>query len=310
MLIVYLDEFGHVGPYISPKHKKYHENPVFGYGGFVIPEVEVRRFGGYFEHIKERLLAEEIRAANVHPRRWEKKGASLLTTKNYNKYGSEMIPALKRISRELKRSRGNVFFFGQEKSLGPVSISCESTQEREKHCLIQTIKRVGSIGASKDDEIMVIMDATEADNRTRAVSTLGSTIFSRHADKDLSRVVDIPLQADSHLYGTVQFADWICALLGRLCQYHFSESREFSWSVDLANYMFNSEIFTPNSFIWTNEHGNFKLSPQKMLQAEPYWEKRILAREKNKTKRQENKTMMSSVMEACSPEFKERYFLS
>lgn len=110
MLIVYLDEFGHVGPYISPKHKKYHENPVFGYGGFVIPEVEVRRFGGYFEHIKERLLAEEIRAANVHPRRWEKKGASLLTTKNYNKYGSEMIPALKRISRELKRSRGNVFF--------------------------------------------------------------------------------------------------------------------------------------------------------------------------------------------------------
>lgn len=34
--IVYLDEFGQIGPYISADHQKHNTHPVFGLGGFVI----------------------------------------------------------------------------------------------------------------------------------------------------------------------------------------------------------------------------------------------------------------------------------
>ena len=42
----YLDEFGHVGPYISPIHPTYKESPVFGLAGFVLPSEEVKQSRG------------------------------------------------------------------------------------------------------------------------------------------------------------------------------------------------------------------------------------------------------------------------
>lgn len=56
MLIAYLDEFGHQGPYISHSHPKFKTHPAFGYAGYVLPAENVRKLGGYFEHIKENLL--------------------------------------------------------------------------------------------------------------------------------------------------------------------------------------------------------------------------------------------------------------
>ena len=82
MLIAYLDEFGHQGPYIRHDHKKFNTHPVFGYAGYLIPSHSVRQFGGYFEYVKEQLLDWEITQANAHPRRWEKKGSALFTTAN------------------------------------------------------------------------------------------------------------------------------------------------------------------------------------------------------------------------------------
>lgn len=302
LLIAYLDEFGHVGPYISPEHNKYNVHPVFGYGGFVIPEVEVRQFGGFFEHIKENLLRPEIEASGKHARQWEKKGSSLLTSKNYRRYRQELSPALERLSRRLISSHGQLFFFGQEKPLGPVSETCESSEEREAHCLIQTMKRIGTIGSNRDEEIMVIMDSTDTHNRKRAVATLGSTIFSRRADPDMKRIVDIPLQADSELYGTMQFADWLCALYGRLSHYHFVVGSDFGWSVGLANDMFKTGNYTSNSTIWTNEDGHFRANPRKLHSSSPYWEMRKKEQQRKSDQKQRNSAMFQQVADACSPQ--------
>ena len=38
----YLDEFGHIGPYVSRADPRYKESPVFGLAGFVLPAAEVR----------------------------------------------------------------------------------------------------------------------------------------------------------------------------------------------------------------------------------------------------------------------------
>ena len=36
-LFAYLDEFGHIGPYVARQHPSYKESPVFGLAGFVLP---------------------------------------------------------------------------------------------------------------------------------------------------------------------------------------------------------------------------------------------------------------------------------
>ena len=309
MLVAYLDEFGHVGPYIGPDHGKFNEHPVFGYGGYVIPAVAIRKFGGFFEYIKENLLGPEIEKANEHPRRWEKKGAALLTTKNYDRYGDELVPALQRLGKRLSDAGGEMFFFGQEKPHGPVSHTQETTQDREDHCLRQTIKRIATIAKSRNEEILVIMDSTESDNRVRAVSTLGSMMFSKTAGPDLKRVVEIPIQADSRLYGTIQFADWLCALYGRLTHYHFVKGSQFSWSVDLANTMSDKCRFSNNSVVWPNEEDNYKADASSLLKADPYWEKRMRVKQKKEDQRAANSKMLNRVKDACSEEFKTRHYI-
>ena len=63
----YLDEFGHIGPYISRTDPKYKTSPVFGLAGFVLPAVEVRGFGTWFFQHKCELLKFEIERSGEHP---------------------------------------------------------------------------------------------------------------------------------------------------------------------------------------------------------------------------------------------------
>ena len=72
----YLDEFGHIGPYVSRGDPRYKESPVFGLAGFVLPAEAVRGFGTWFFQRKCELLAFEIARSGEHPALWEKKGAS------------------------------------------------------------------------------------------------------------------------------------------------------------------------------------------------------------------------------------------
>lgn len=306
MLIAYIDEFGHQGPFIEPNHPKYGEHPIFGYAGYILPAANVRQLGGFFEFTKENLLSWEIKKAGVHPRRWEKKGASLLTTKNIELYGTEITPALNRIYYQMQKQGGHLFFYGQEKPLGPVSETHESSQEREKHCLFQTIQRLGSYATSRNEQLLVIMDGTDAHNRERAVATLGKAIYSRSIP-DTNSVIEVPIQADSKMYGTVQLADWTCALLSRLTHYHFASPSDFSWSVDLANTVWKNLRFTNNSIIWTNSDNHaYKCFPEKLHSATPFWQKRNSYEAKQQRKKERNRQLQQRVLDAASPEFKQK----
>lgn len=57
---VYLDEFGHVGPYISNAHPKHNDHPIFGLGGIALPVNQVRHFNTWFYKLKGNLLRFEI----------------------------------------------------------------------------------------------------------------------------------------------------------------------------------------------------------------------------------------------------------
>ena len=45
---VYLDEFGHIGPFIARNDAGHNTSPVFGFAGIVLPVDEVRKFSTFF----------------------------------------------------------------------------------------------------------------------------------------------------------------------------------------------------------------------------------------------------------------------
>lgn len=241
VLLAYLDEFGHIGPYISAQHAKFNTHPAFGYAGFVIPAQNVRAFGGYFEHIKEKLLAFEIQQAGAHPRRWEKKGASLLTTRNYQAYGREIGRALRRLSFRLGQLDGRMIFYGQVKPTGSANETGESASDRSAHALKQTILRLSRYANARDAPIMIFLDAVDAKPRQEAVMSTASFIYRAH-DPVLRRVLEVPMQLESHFYGTTQYADWLCAMLSRASHYHFVPQSEFSWAPPVLERSFGAGL--------------------------------------------------------------------
>src|SRR5690348_14989002 len=57
LYVAYLDEFGHVGPFVSRSHALHNASPVFGLGGIVLPVEHVRSFASFFYRLKCNLLA-------------------------------------------------------------------------------------------------------------------------------------------------------------------------------------------------------------------------------------------------------------
>lgn len=229
MLLAYMDEFGHVGPYIAPDHPKFKTHPVFGYAGFVMPANNVREFGAFFEHIKENLLRYEIERDGKHPRRWEKKGASLLTTTNVAKY-PDLTVAIHRLLRRLHKLDGRVIYYGQLKPTGSAKETGESAEDRNAHCLRQTLARLSQYAKAADSNVMVVLDSTDDKPRLKAVENMSKFIYARTSPPEVKRIVEAPMQVESQLYGTIQFADWMCALIGRLSHYEFVKGSEFDWA--------------------------------------------------------------------------------
>jgi len=60
MYIAFLDEFGHIGPFIRRNDRKYNQSPVFGLAGFVLPHHNVRSFATWFYQYKNQLLVDGI----------------------------------------------------------------------------------------------------------------------------------------------------------------------------------------------------------------------------------------------------------
>lgn len=136
--IAYLDEFGHVGPYVSRHDPRYNDSPVFGLAGFIMPADEVRGFGTWFFQRKCQLLDFEIRRSGEHPAVWEKKGSSLYTVKNVEKY-PELRRTTFRLWNKIARVGGRVFYFGIRKSAEPKAHDANALY---RYVLGEAIKRL------------------------------------------------------------------------------------------------------------------------------------------------------------------------
>ena len=167
----------------------------------------------------------EINQSGIHPAKWEKKGSALYTTQNVAKY-QELRKATNRILSKIESLNGYVFYVGLEKS---GTVETHDSEKVYRVAVKEAIKRLDQQCESSHDNLMIILDEQENNFRHKIVETASLSMFGKDAKKTL---IEPPIQAESHLYQTLQCADWICGLIGRLGCYKVKpeEYDDFAWA--------------------------------------------------------------------------------
>lgn len=206
MFIAFLDEFGHIGPFVSRADPKHKTNPIFGIGGFVLPQERVRDLSMWFYKVKTTLFHKEIAASQKHPSVWEKKGNTVFT--NSNLRNANIKRAGMRLISTITDYGGNIFYYGREKYQKPDECNSSGLYTT---CMAKTISSLDNYCEFKGANLLIIMD--QHDDRLKLFASATKTMFGNNKAK---RLIEPPLHVESHLYNTVQAADWMCTLLGRL----------------------------------------------------------------------------------------------
>lgn len=207
----YLDEFGHIGPYVSRADPRYKNSPVFGLAGFVVPAAEVRGFGTWFFQRKCELLDFEIKRSGEHPALWEKKGASLFTVPNVTQYRELRIFA-NRLFNKIATLGGFVFYVGIRKTAAP---DAHNPNRLYARVFLEAIKRLNDFCVTdrgRRDNFIVILD--EHEQRSALVTAAGQSMYGKVEPR--RHLIEPPFHVESHRYQTLQAADWIAGLMGRL----------------------------------------------------------------------------------------------
>ncbi|MBD8612194.1 DUF3800 domain-containing protein [Pseudomonas rhizosphaerae] len=214
--VAYLDEFGHVGQYVARNHPKYKTHPAFGFAGLILPATEIREFAIYFYKLKCQLLAWDL--SNENPRKlpayqWEKKGSQLYALRNVTKY-AQLRRATFRLLNHIEKIGGHVFYTGEHKTTSPAEHNSTETFKRQ---LLQAVRKIDRFCARHDATFMLMLDEQRAGNEWRETNVEICTLaMFEDASQKCRTLIEPPVQAESHLFQTIQCADWICGLIGRL----------------------------------------------------------------------------------------------
>ena len=207
----YLDEFGHIGPYLGRQHPRHNDSPVFGFAGLVLPVNEVRGFGTWFFQSKCRLLDFELQRSGEHPAQWEKKGSSLYTVTNVARY-RELRTFTNRMLNKIEAVGGFVLYVGVKKTDPPESHYPNWLYTK---ILLEAVKRIDQF-CERDRETPAnfFLALDEHDQRATLITEVSRAMY---AGPDRRRHLIEPLfNLESHRYQTIQAADWIAGLVGRL----------------------------------------------------------------------------------------------
>ena len=209
--IAYLDEFGHVGPYIAREDPRHNDSPVFGLSGYIIPIDEARGFGTWFFQRKRELLDFEIRQSGKHPSIWEKKGSSLYTVNNVVRY-PELRRTTFRLISKIESLGGKIFYLGIRKTADPETHDANSLYSS---ILAEAIRRLDLFcreDHSSSTNFLLALDQHPL--RTELLTKASREMYG--GEEPSRQLIEPPFQLESHRYQTIQAADWIAGLVGRL----------------------------------------------------------------------------------------------
>jgi hypothetical protein len=241
--LAFLDEFGHCGPYVARKDRRFNQSPVFGLAGYVIPHSEARNFATFFLQLKRQMLAADLAKVQRHPATWEKKGKDLITTGNMQKY-PHIREGISRLLRELDRRGGKIFWYGRQKYLPPEESNSSGLYTT---VLSHAIRQLDSYVQAQQSQFMIILD--QHSDRLKLLETAAKTMFS--PETPARTLIEPPFQVESHLYQTIQAADWIATLIGRQQAHKLAQEEFHDW--EWANQMFGPRIsaMATHSKMWT-----------------------------------------------------------
>lgn len=154
LLIAFLDEFGHSGPFVSRRDARYSQSPVFGLAGYILPHNQVRHFATFFFQLKCNMLAAELRLNQQHPATWEKKGNSLITTRNIARY-RHVREGLIRLISEIRKRHGKIFFYGREKYKDPENSNASGLYTT---VMAHSIRQIDAFCGTRNAKFMMILD--------------------------------------------------------------------------------------------------------------------------------------------------------
>ncbi|MET4364277.1 hypothetical protein ABIB06_004876 [Bradyrhizobium sp. LB8.2] len=232
MLFVYLDEFGHVGPYFGRAHPRFNSSPVFGIGGIIFPEEAIRPFASFFLQRKTELLDFEIKKSNKQPYEWEKHGSNLYTTKSITLY-PEIKQTTFRILNRINKCGGKIFYHGREKISGTDDVNPNGLY---KTVFSDAIRKLDAYCTEQKQNFVLVVDEHSA--RRELLETAVKTMYGQNPARHLASP---PFEVESHLNQNMQAADWIAAIVGKLWTHRLGGEE---WS-DLKAY---------EDFFWARVH--------------------------------------------------------
>lgn len=232
MLIAYIDEFGHDGAFIDPKHPKFHQHPAFGYSGFIIPASASRDLGAIFKRERNLLFKTQVESS-PNPNQWEKKGNEYFSTGSIQKF-PEYVRVFRSLIFQLRRLDGRLFYYGDEKLCGTSKQTGRDMKMNRTDALRETINRICRHADKQNQDVLIIADSITDKTRIEISADMYSHVYSRtYKYPEMKRAIEVPLHVESRLNTSVQFADWISALISRSTHYQLVRDSEFGWASEL-----------------------------------------------------------------------------
>lgn len=228
MLLAYIDEIGEPGAFVSRNHPNYRTSPAFGYAGFIVPENDARKFGSLFNEEKRRVFKNEILASS-NPAQWERKGSSIFRADTLARY-PQQIRVFNSLVWKLRAFGGSLFYYADEKPLGTPKQTQLNTESRETAAMQETLNRVARYADSRGENLMVMIDQINENQRSARVPNMYGHIFARTAShSEMKRIIEPPMHVDSILSSNIQFADWIAACVTRAIEYQTIKDSPYEW---------------------------------------------------------------------------------
>lgn len=209
---VYLDEFGHIGPFMSRKNPRYNESPVFGLAGIILPETAIRPFATKFLQLKEYIFKTEIAKAGVPSSHWEKHGSEIFTPKLLAKYSHFRSTGF-RLLNYVRDCGGKVFYYGRVKIHGTTNVNSVGLYTTT---LSHAIRQLDNFSVAAKSTFVMVVD--EHSTRKHLLVTSLKTMYDQ-SDKGARHLLSPPFEVESYINQNIQAADWVAAIVGRLSAY-------------------------------------------------------------------------------------------
>lgn len=211
MYLLYLDEFGHPGPYVRG-NARYCQHPLFGFAGFAVPGEKSRDFDRRFLRLKSTYYDNEIKRAltlrGLRPERFEPKQ---LKSRRDIRFAADVMGLAGSCA-------GCLFAYGTVKHSTPANHSYDGLYNNLMQWTIRQFEKYlrDRVGRRAGRGVIIMDRRTEAQNR-RVLESAQSLLFSDPTFRqEHVRVVETPLLVPSEWYHGVQAAHVIGQSIGKV----------------------------------------------------------------------------------------------